>query len=58
MQRFEFHSKIKGLPYSSDNSEILELEGFDHQMLDFPLFSFSPSEITPFLSSERINIVI
>ena len=50
MQRFEFHSEIKGLPYSSDSNEISTFEGFDHKMLGFSSFvNFSGSEIAGFV---------
>ena len=46
---FEFHSKIKGLPYSSDSNEISNFEGFNHKVLGFPSFiNFPHSEITLF----------
>ena len=57
VQSFEFHRKIKGLPYSSDSNEISKFEEFDHKMLKFPPFvNFSRTEIALFWHSEKIII--
>ena len=53
-QSYEFHSQIKGSPYSIDSNVILEFEGFDHKMFKLHSFiNFSCSEIALIWRGER-----